>query len=175
MKSSFFIPTFIILILGTFSLNTLHAQHVSSGSIMLGGSLGFESTSVQNSDDNLNRLTISPNVGYFPLDNLGLGLNLGIISSTQGEFKTTQTFIGPFARYYVFEGLFPQVQYLWEKIDFDGIDETLSGFDFTIGYTAFLNSSIALEPTIFYRTSDEYDSFGLKIGVQVFLGREVGE
>ncbi len=175
MKSSFFISAFIIFLVGSFSLTSLQAQYVSTGSTMLGGSLGFESADVDDSDENLNVLSIAPNLGYFPVDNLGLGLNLAFISYTQGDWKDTYTSIGPFARYYLFDGLFPQVQYVWEKYDFNGDDETISGFDFSVGYTLFLNSSIALEPTIFYRTTDESDSFGLRIGIQAFLGREVAD
>jgi len=80
--------------------------------------------------------------------------------------------LGPYARYYVYSGLYPQVKFVWEK-DEDPYfgDSTSTGFEFSLGYTVFLNESVALEPAVFYKTHDNYDSYGLQIGFQAFLGR----
>lgn len=176
MKTSIFssaIISFFTILLG---FSNLSAQQVGQGSIMLGGTFNFESRSWD--DDFLGDATLfefSPNVGFFPVDNLGIGLSMAYIRFKFDDFDDTDKAIrlGPYARYYVFQGLFPQVQYIWEKYEdgFSSESETESGFILSLGYSFFLNSSIAIEPSIYYHTMDSFNSYGMKIGVQAFLGR----
>ncbi|TVQ44188.1 MAG: hypothetical protein EA362_10390 [Saprospirales bacterium] len=174
MKAKVFfsaIISFFIILLG---FNNLSAQQVGQGSIMLGGTFNFESRS-WDSDfrEDATLFEFAPNVGFFPIDNLGLGLSASYIRFKFDDEVDKFTRIGPYARYYVFAGLFPQVQYIWEKYEDSFFDEseTESGFIFSLGYSFFLNSSIAIEPSIYYHTMDSFNSYGMKIGVQAFLGR----
>lgn len=75
--------------------------------MMVGGTLSLSSTSYQsNSDLGSSGITFSPGFGYFVADNLVVGANLGIGSSTTDtgltKTQTTDLSFGPFARYYKF-------------------------------------------------------------------------
>ena len=91
----------------------------TAGSIMVGGSLGFGSgkseattSSVTVDGPKITAFNISPNVGYFIMDNVAVGLRLGYGSqkNTQKDVpaagdetvtKQSDFTISPFARYYV--------------------------------------------------------------------------
>lgn len=90
------------LALGAFGA---HAQ-TSSGNMMVGGGIDFQSTSYQaGSDNDESSVTFSPSFGYFVSDNFAVGLSLALSSSRTGtgSGKTVQNIfgIGPFARYYL--------------------------------------------------------------------------
>lgn len=142
---------------------------------MIGGDAYFTSTSIDGVDDNINLISINPNVGYFIMDNLGVGVRLGVDLLSQGDNSQTDFGIGAFARYYVFQGLFPQVGFTYNSFKIkDGPDATTST-DLTlgVGYSLFLNNSIALEPMLVYNiNSEKVNTFGLGIGIQAFLGRD---
>jgi opacity protein-like surface antigen len=75
---------------------------IGSGSLMLGGSLGFSSTgggetkvtpggggaSVTNDLTGVTNWNFSPTIGYFLNDNLALGLRLGLGGRNRGQFTT---------------------------------------------------------------------------------------
>ncbi len=152
------------------------AQTVNAGAWMLGGSLGFDSSKEKDADDATNTITINPNIGYFVIDNLGVGLNVLYASETVGDADPNSVLgIGAFARYYVFQGLFPQVGFGFNSFTL-GDEDAVTGttIDFGVGYSFFLNNSVAVEPRVNYAITSgdfEYNTFGLMIGVQAFLGR----
>lgn len=162
----------LVLGLATFS----QAQTVSAGSWMIGGMAGFSSATADGADDALNTITISPNLGYFVIDNLGIGVNVGFVSQSLGDASLTQVGIGPYARYYVYQGLFPQVGIMYNSIKFDDEDaDTSTDINLGVGYSFFLNNSIAVEPMLSYTIGggdSKVNTFGLMIGIQAFLGRE---
>jgi len=90
-----------------------HGQ-ISSGTTLLGGSLGFTTNSNKNdgaSNQNYryNSFTISPQVGYFIATNLvvgtGLSLNTGYQKyNSKKQFEQKGYSVGPFLRYYKFLG-----------------------------------------------------------------------
>ena len=101
--------TFLGLALALMGLG-LQAQ-TTQGSLTLGGSIGYNSTKEKNnylnSDYESSYFQFSPNVGYFVVDNLEVGLNLGISFGKAGyeildPTKTTTFSAGPYARYYKF-------------------------------------------------------------------------
>lgn len=94
-----------ILIGGLFSL--AEAQTVQ-GTFTVGGGVSFSSGKDQNPYGEIKSSTFSfrPSLGYFVVDNLAVGVNLGLTSGKQEQggttFKTSEFQVGPFARYYVF-------------------------------------------------------------------------
>lgn len=161
----------LVLGLATFT----QAQTVNAGAWMVGGQAGFVSAKVDGADDAVNVFTVSPNIGYFVIDNLGIGLNLGITNTSFGDFSNTVFGVGPYARYYVFQGLFPQVgiHYTSDK-DKDQDAETMTDINLGVGYSFFLNNSVAVEPMLVYQIGGgdpQVNTFGLTIGIQAFLGR----
>ena len=174
MKTSIFSSVIILLFAILLGFSNLSAQQVGQGSIMLGGTFNFESISVDRVDDNFTLFEFAPNVGIFLIDNFGLGLSASYQRlKFDDDDVLSLTKFGPYARYYVIAGLYPQVQFIWQKEEDSFFDEseTETGFIFSLGYSLFLNSSIAIEPSIFYQTMDDFNSYGMKIGVQAFLGR----
>ncbi len=91
-------------------------QQLDKGAKILGGSIGINNSSIENFDYNstTKSLNISPYFGYFPNDNLAIGMYLifsssensrtNLINSTPADWnETTQQMIGfaPFVRYYM--------------------------------------------------------------------------
>lgn len=136
--------------------------------------------------------------GYFVSDGIavGLGVNFGTetfettdedgddINQTVGSFT-----IGPWARYYLEMGLFAEAQANFGSVINSEADETPSifGWGLGVGYAIMLADAVALEPSVSYMStslnsdvedengdevtrSDRTNSFGLNIGVTVFLG-----
>ncbi|MFW0718829.1 outer membrane beta-barrel protein [Pedobacter sp. N23S346] len=73
------------------------------GKIMLGGSVGFNSTKVEGAAKSDVSFSIVPNVGYFVSDNFAIGTGVGYTSDKEvSENNINQAFkVAPFGRYYV--------------------------------------------------------------------------
>lgn len=137
-----------------------HAQLIDKGVIMAGGSLEF--TSLKGNEV----FTVNPTLGYFLADNAALGVSLTYSSIS----KFDQFYIGPFARYYTNFGLFGHggIQFTHIK---DAEKENNFDFLLGLGYAAFLNDNVALEPlfTVNFLDGDTYTRLG--ISLQVYFGR----
>lgn len=105
------------------------AQVTGRGNFIIGGTLGFssssstvdisgEDTNVQNEDTKATQFNIAPSLGYFFAENLALGVGFDYTLNKieepinfEGEEQRTQTefdsdlLFGPFARYYLPVGL----------------------------------------------------------------------
>lgn len=137
-----------------------HAQLIDKGAVMAGGSLEF---TTKNQD---NVFILNPMLGYFVADNAALGASLSYSSIT----KLTSYSLGPFARYYFNFGLFghaglnySHIESADRKNDFD--------FVFGVGYAAFLNDNVALEPLFTVNLLDGSTYTRLGISLQVYFGR----
>lgn len=147
----------VLLSLGI-SLAYVNAQ-TTAGSIMLGGGITFESTSVSGADTNESEFTFSPSAGYFLMDNFAVGLNLtiGSIKEEAGglDEKTSIFGIGPFARYYIFTNnekfaFYGQASFSIGSRKYDpgvGNDIKSGSFDFRVspGFSYFFNEHWALD------------------------------
>lgn len=161
----------------------IKAQTVNSGAWMLGGSLGFNSIKTDGDDNSETYFNISPNVGYYIINNLAIGARINYLSYSYDGDSESQFGFGPWARLYVVNSLFAQVgvDFGSTGMDFFSLlaDEGSSTLNFGIGYSWFLNNSVAIEPQLQYSiySGDEdsfladYTKFGFNIGVQAFLGR----
>ncbi|MCW5911566.1 MAG: porin family protein [Cyclobacteriaceae bacterium] len=83
----------------------------TQGSLTLGGGFEYYSDKSENAYGNSDYSTSSfqflPNVGYFVVDNLEVGIRFGILSGKSGyqgsnQTKSTAFSAGPYARYYKF-------------------------------------------------------------------------
>lgn len=159
------------------------AQTVNSGAWMVGGTLGFNSVKSDGDDNSETWFNISPDLAYFIIDDLAIGSRLNFQSYSYDGDTESQFGFGPFARYYFVNSLYAQA-----GIDFGSTgdnffsllaDEGSTTLNFAIGYSWFLNNSVAIEPSLQYSiySADEdgflgdYSRFGFNIGVQAFLGR----
>lgn len=150
------------------------AQAVNQGALMLGGSASFTSTSIKDVDGSNTDIRFNPNIGYFIADDLAIGLGLDVVNGNDN----TDLGLGPFVRFYFADAIFVQANVGLGLGDNEFVD-----FEVGLGYSWFLNNSVAIEPKLFYRNhnvSDDnpfgFDSsvIGLSIGVQAFLNHDHG-
>lgn len=153
----------------------LSAQAVNQGAWMVGGTAGFRSESVKDSDVSVTTIDLSPNLGYFIADDLAIGLSLNLTSLSVDGNSSTNFGLGPFVRFYFADAIFAQLGANLGLGDADFVDLELG-----IGYSWFVDNSVAIEPKLFYRLHnvgddviDDFDSsvFGLSIGIQAFVDR----
>jgi outer membrane protein len=175
----------------------------NKGRMLVGGSSEFSTNKNKEKDGNTTTtnstqtsFSLSPNFGYFVIDQLAVGASLGFgvdkwNDKSGGDFdnSTTSFQIAPFVRYYLPVGVFFQGRFgvgtQKTKFDNDNFGERKynnSGLSLSAGYVIFLNDYVALEPELGYRTSkskekdsDEKDidsGLFLRIGFQIYLGNK---
>lgn len=141
--------------------------------------LGINSTKYDGGGDNQTDLSIGGLAGYFIMDNLAAGLNVGLSSSKQGDLKATSTLIGPFARYYVNGTFFLGATYsiASSKVDVPGFGETKTNFNvlaFEAGYPIWIVDNVAIEPSLNYGMASgdditNFNTFGLNVGFTLYF------
>lgn len=166
----------IFLIACVFLSVQLFAQ-TEKGDFLVGGSLGFQTTSGNSN------IIIAPNLGYFIKNNFAVGANLSILSVKQNIQKITEFELGPFARYYIgHNNLRPftmlKISYLTKTVKNtdDGIKSSVNGFGYTLGVgaAAFFSPDVAFEGFFGYNfsqfeTAESNRGFGLNLGFQVYI------
>ncbi len=126
-----------IICLSIFSFSFLQiafSQTVSQGAWMAGGSAGFSSSKQEGAGVALTNIEFAPDVGYFIIDDLGLGINVIYSRSSQNTSSFTAFGVGPWVRYYVLENAFAQGGYRYgtSKIKSSGESKT-TNHDFDNG------------------------------------------
>jgi hypothetical protein len=173
------------------------------GTKLVGGQFGLEFSTEKSklnnqtdTDGKWTSFSFEPRFGYFVINNLAIGGELGVTSYTwkpegaDGKSTGTELTIGPFARYYFEPGIFVEGKYTVgtqkTKQDYFGDTEeekaALSNFALGAGYALFLNDNVALEPMIGFQSSSaknkttgepEVKSISsglfLRVGFQVYL------
>ena len=140
---------------------------------MVGGSAGFQSFKFKDADESTTIIDLSPNLGYFIADDLAIGLGLNLTSVSPGGGESFTDFgLGPFVRFYFADAIFAQA-----GVNLGLGDSEFTEFQVGVGYSWFIDNSVAIEPMLFYNShsedGDTFDAstFGLSIGVQAFAGR----
>lgn len=176
----------------------------NKGRYLVGGSLGFSATtsktktnSATNTNSHSTSLYVSPDAGYFIIDNVAVGASLNLsTSSTKGDgtdnSKTTSTnfTLTPMARYYLDQGIFFHGQVGFgsasTKYKATGSNTTTTTkygvFNWAVaaGYAYFLNDYVAVEPMVGY-SSDSFKNkdadvkgidsgIFIRVGLQIYLG-----
>jgi hypothetical protein len=172
--------------------SSLANAQITKGNWMVGGSGNFtnyKSTFQSNNSEVTNTgngINISPNLGYFVIDNFALGTAVGFnYSNPSGANNNSHSYgISPFVRYYFRKSEkiinpFLQTSYGFSKGKSEnGGSNKSSGYTIKGGSAFFLNSSVALELTIEYNSSinnpfnRQYDYFTTGIGLQIHLEKE---
>jgi outer membrane protein len=97
----------IIFLLCVISMSAAKAQ-TAAGNMMVGGAFKYTSHSENGGDSKRNTIMFSPSFGYFISDNLAIGGEIGLESTTQDvgtqNLKSSSFGIGPFVRYYKYTG-----------------------------------------------------------------------
>jgi hypothetical protein len=151
----------------------LSAQTVNQGAWMVGGSASLDIAKAKGADESTTSFHLNPNLGYFISDDLAIGLGLNV--DDEGiEGVDTRFGIGPFVRYYVADPIFIQANVNLELNEGGG-----TSFGAAVGYSWFVNSAVAIEPSLYFQSfnadlpfdAGDGSAFGLAIGIQAFAGR----
>lgn len=185
--------SFAIATLAVFIAVDSFAQF-NQGRYIAGGGFNFstetnksKSGSTVTTDGKSTQFSLSPQVGYFPVDNIAVGLGL-VLSS--GKYKpdgvgTTSTSssvsVGPFVRYYLPVPVFFQAMATFgsTKAHFDypdpipDADNSYGIFNWSlgVGYAYFLNDYVAIEPMVGFRNDklSDKDSDYASIDSSIYL------
>lgn len=167
----------LVVVLTTFGFQSF--AQCEKGKVLVGGDSKFSFTSMDMKikDDNDERdygksieLEFSPQVGYFVVDNLALGLAIPVSMKKEtdiddNEEKTTSFAVAPFARYYFgttnakpfLQGLvgFGGAKYTYDFDMGETIDTKMSLFLWEVGggVAVFLNESIGIDIGVAYGSS----------------------
>jgi hypothetical protein len=176
------------------SSNAIFAQ-VNQGQWLAGGSAGFDHQS--QGDDKVTAIGIAPDLGYFVINQLAVGLRpeFGYAKTKTKSAATTTTSSGtsftiaPFVRYYFMPSgqmvnVFGDASYGFGSSKVKGAS-SVSGnyYQVKAGPAVFLSPNTALEFALYYRSSggdayeingDRRNHFGINIGFQVHLGNGGG-
>lgn len=164
----------------------------NKGRVLIGGSASFSSLTTKDdaysSDITNNLFTLTPQAGYFIVDNLAVGLDAsfgtGKSTTSSGTSKYTYILAGPFVRYYLKPRIFFQGEYQFGSEKFtinvppylnQTVTETLSAWALSAGYALFLNEHVAIEPMVSYKSTvaKETDYKGTNAGIAVGIGLQI--
>ncbi len=167
---------FLLLLITIFSFSLLSAQ-TEKGSMIVGGDLGFSSQSRMNTDETFSQFEISPIFGYFVEDNIAAGARLSFVSEkfSEDDDGSSAFSFGPFARYYTALGIFGEVAYTFTSLTILDRDAVNGSFITPrVGYAAFINDHVSVEPSIYYSLGggdlyDEINIFGIDVGFNIYL------
>ena len=175
----------IMILMAAAVLGTSAMAQTDQGTWMFGAgsNLGFTSGKIDNDqEDATTNIALDVRGGYFIIDNLAVGLDIGFGSQSEGDYSESQIGVGPYLRYYLMESkLFGQAGFQFQTASSDG-DNLGSGSAIGLGagYAAWLNDNITIEPLVSYNmTSFKYEgadesakggNFGLMINFGIYLG-----
>lgn len=173
-----------ILVVVTLFIAFASNAQIDKGNWMMGGSgaIGnFKTTSGENSSTNTS-ITISPNIGYFFIDKLSIGLagQFNYIFPKGGSRTESSNNVSPFIRYYFLNkekqiNIFSEARY--EIIRFNNGDLKADTFLIKAGTVFFVNSSVGIEVALNYskqKTNQNFENRAifLNVGFQIHLERE---
>jgi hypothetical protein len=157
------------ILLTVFAATVMFAAsaQVAKGTILINGGSNFDFTSNNEDHGDDSDLFLGVKGGYFFMDNLVGGLTLGYAKNSEAD--DAYVAIGPFVRYYVNGKIIVGAGFLSTD---DGSFKTTE-IPIEVGYAWFVNDVVAIEPTLNYTSyggDDQGASFGLKVGISVYLG-----
>lgn len=142
---------------------------IAKGNIILGGNINgyYNENGSEYGTNYTYSLGVSPNVSYFVIKGLALGISPVYSYKKTNSGKNKSFGIGPAARYYLQNNFYFDLssKYLYGKSSYSEDLEYHSnsfGAGLGIGYAVFLNSKVALEPMIYYyieKSTLHYTSF----------------
>ncbi|MBL7875000.1 MAG: hypothetical protein JNL53_05020 [Cyclobacteriaceae bacterium] len=158
MKKSIF-SALLLLIVGCAS------AQITKGTILGGASSNLNFSSVSpDTGDSYTLFDLSLKGGYFVIDNVVAGANLGY----QKVDDFSYTSFGVFGRYYYQGKFFGGAGFTINTFE-DSDSQTLIPFE--VGYAAFINEVIAVEPSLNFSIGEDYNTFGFRVGFTLYFNR----
>lgn len=153
----------------TFSANA----QINSGTIITGGFASFNHRMYN--DDAKSKstiLTLQPQFGIAVVDDFVVGAWFRM--SALKDISSWS--VSPFIRYYM-NNFYAQAGYGYSYSKVANYTSEGSIIDFELGYAAFLNNNVALEPALYYNgvfrgKQYSHSDFGIKLGLQIYLNRD---
>lgn len=175
----------VLIALCAVALGTTAMAQTDQGGWMFGASsdFGFKSYKMDNDqDESASDMNFDVRAGYFVIDNLAVGLDVGFGSQKEaGADDASSNFqVGPYVRYFLPMKVFAELGYQFGSLSAGG--ETLGStgdLGIGVGYAAFLNDNVSIEPMVKYHLTsfspEEGDSFSgsgfeVAIGFGIYLG-----
>ena len=175
----------IVTVVSALVLGITAMAQTDQGGWMFGAGSNFGFTSGKadsDQEDSESNLSLDVRAGYFVIDHLAVGLDLGYGSTSQGDISSSTMGVGPYLRYFFMENkLFGEAGFHYQSASFDG--ENLgsgSAIGLGVGYAAWLNDNVTIEPMLSYAMTsfkpegaDESVSgsqFGVMINFGIYLG-----
>lgn len=166
-----------------FSSYAMNAQ-ILKNQWLIGGNAAFDYE--KQGDYKATTIMVSPNAGYFFINNLAGGLRVNFwTNKVKGDDESSTFFsVAPFARYYFLPAaqkinVFADAAYGFGSGGYKD-KESLNELSIMAGPAIFLSSNTALELALYYKSyggkyyenvaGDKENHFGLSIGLQVHLG-----
>lgn len=174
---------FVSIALLTVSVTSF--SQINKGQWLVGGSAGLEFSKFGDDDDSkVTSVSLSPNAGYFFINNFAGGARISFQSvKEENEDAFTSILFAPFVRYYFLPSaqkvnVFADASYGFGSMK-AGDSESFNQFAVAAGPAVFLSPNTALEFTLQYRSQggdafggdDRLNNFGVNVGFQIHLGK----
>jgi hypothetical protein len=161
-------------------------SNIKKADWMVGGSVGFSSSKYQDAEGTYKEFNLSPDAGYFFINQLAGGVRVNLNSSSYEDAtteKNTHVMISPFVRYYFLPStqklnVFADASYGMGSVKSIGLGTNkykISGFAGTAGVAYFITPATALEFSLSYNSSKEegasqrYNTMMTGLGLQIHL------
>lgn len=159
----------LLTLLAVVVVFTASAQ-INKGTVLVGASSNLNLTSTDpDGGESSSVFALDVSAGYFVIDNLALGLNLGYEKNS--ELDDAAIIIGAFGRYYINGKVFAGAGVSTVKFG----DASSTVIPLEIGYAAFITDNIAIEPSLNYSlwSGDfmEGSTIGLNVGLALYFNR----
>lgn len=174
---------FLLVGLTVFAATNTFAQ-VNKGQWLIGGDAGF-SSSKTGSGPSLTSISLSPNVGYFFINNFAGGGRISFASVSQNSQTASAVLAAPFLRYYFLPSsknvnVFADASYGFGSTKASGgSSSSFNAYQIMAGPAIFLNPKTALQFAPFYRSesngsgNSRTNTIGIEIGFQIHIGNAI--
>ena len=169
------------ILITVFTISALFCSaQISKGTILAGASSNLGLSNYK-PDGGISTTYFNLNAkgGYFIIDNLAVGLNMGINREDRTNYTNAQSLIGLFGRYYIngkiITGLGLGVVNNRLDINNNTTKSNYSRVTLTGGYAIFIGQVIAVEPTLNINIdggNNKGVGLGLAVGFTLFLNRK---
>lgn len=164
--------TLLIIAVMTLMIATTSKAQINQGAVLVGASseLNFTSYKPKN-QESTSSFHFEAKAGYFVIDNLVFGLNLGY----QKQEGYSSTMFGVFGRYYIHGKALVGLGYNSSKSGPNNDKATTTIVPIEVGYAAFINRIIAVEPSLrysLYSGATEASAISLLVGFTLYLNRK---